>query len=135
MRFAAWLGIAGGLLGDAACVIVTGSTDGYREARADACAAAQPFDVPDASLGDSGHSVSGCLACVAGACGSELSACRDDCVCRDSAAAFFDCLGGGGGVDACVARVLDGGATPMLLSLGACIERSGCASSSCGGGS
>jgi hypothetical protein len=42
------------------------------------------LNVPDAAIGDSGYSTGTCLACAQTSCGPDLTACNNDCTCRDA---------------------------------------------------
>jgi hypothetical protein len=112
------------------------------EASADVSAAAdaEPFyclidadiahlQLPDASLGDAGASVTGCYTCVQNSCATQVSACAGDCACKENVVSFVECIGLGGAIASCLTKL--SGTDPATLGFTACLLTSGCMSA-CG---
>jgi hypothetical protein len=78
--------------------------------------------VPDASL--DGSSTGACLACVESKCGSAVTACDNDCTCRNGLYGLYSCLGEGD-VVSCVADAgsgaFAGSGNSTVVSLAACV--------------
>ncbi len=74
--------------------VETGAKDASKDVKVVACPDASITELPivDASFGDSGQSTSGCVSCLKVKCGTDLSACNDDCECRDAVVKFLNCL-------------------------------------------
>lgn len=60
------------------------------------------LQLPDASIGDSGMSVSGCYSCIETNCGSQVTACAADCTCKVTIVTFVTCLAGGKAAQNCI---------------------------------
>ncbi|MBX3217793.1 MAG: hypothetical protein KF850_37650 [Labilithrix sp.] len=135
MRRAAALLVTGAVVTSLGCVLVTGSTDGYREADASVaeCADAQIVApaTPDAAIGDAGATVGACVACIAQACPSETASCQAECACRERALDLVRCLESGAATTACSTEAFGGEATAALLLFGACVQASECPASAC----
>ncbi|MBX3198818.1 MAG: hypothetical protein KF850_18320 [Labilithrix sp.] len=130
--------VVGAFVASLGCVLVTGSTDGYREADAPAadCADAQIVApaAPDAAIGDAGATVGECVACIARACPSETASCQGECACRERALGLLRCLESGRTTATCSTEAFGGEATAALLLFGACVQASDCPASACSAG-
>jgi hypothetical protein len=99
---------------------------GPEDAASEACAVDADLTTlqpPDAAIGDSGATASGCFSCIKSTCTTQLSACNADCTCKTAVEQFLACVAGGGQVTTCGAGLAQGGGTAGL-PLGLCVAGS-----------
>ncbi|HEY8038577.1 MAG TPA: hypothetical protein VIF15_02235 [Polyangiaceae bacterium] len=65
--------------------------------------------VPDASIGDSGKPVSGCVDCVKNACPNLIPKCNASCACKTAFVAFEACVGQGQSLLTCGGALVNAG--------------------------
>ncbi len=113
------------------------STDGQAEADAlplicQIDGAVGLLNVPDASIGDSGLSVGGCISCIQTMCGTEVTACEGSCACKVNVESFVTCLATGQTTAMCGTQVYGSG-DPATGNLFTCLLLSSCLQT-CGAG-
>lgn len=83
--------------------------------------------IPDASIGETGATVAGCVSCVETACPSLPAVCDMTCGCPAAFIGFEQCLGAGGSILTCAGGLAEGAGIPLtsLACAAACSPQCG----------